>query len=163
MSLDIEAPAPIQTEWVPFHPETLLGDRDTILFVEDEGFVREVTTEVLRSAGYRILVAENAAQAARLYDQHRGHVNLLLTDVILPGETGPALAGRLQDTNPQLKTLFITGYVEQMGLCQSPRENILAKPFSTQSLLARVSQLLNDGDETAMKDENSLMPACGAA
>ena len=61
---------------------------ETILFVEDEAFVREVTCEVLRSAGYRVLVANNAAEAAGIYDQRRGEVELLLSDVVLPGEMG---------------------------------------------------------------------------
>jgi response regulator RpfG family c-di-GMP phosphodiesterase len=62
--------------------ETLAG-AETILFVEDEAFVREVTCEVLRSAGYRVLTAKNAAEAVRVYDQSSGEVGLLLTDVVL--------------------------------------------------------------------------------
>lgn len=61
---------------------------ETILFVEDEAFVRGVTGEVLRSAGYRVLVAKDAATAARTYDAERGDVDLLLTDVVLPARAG---------------------------------------------------------------------------
>src|SRR5271169_602645 len=118
---------------------------ETILFVEDEAFVREVTCEVLRSAGYRVLVANDAAEAAGIYDQRGGEVELLLSDVVLPGETGRALAGRLRRGNPELKVLLVTGYAEQMGMQDTKGEECLAKPFSTEALLRRVRQLLDQG------------------
>ena len=123
--------------------EETLGGAETILFVEDEAFVREVTCEVLQSAGYRVLTAKNAAEAIRLYDQSRGEVELLLSDVVLPGETGWWLACRLRRERPLLKVLLVTGYAEQMGLREAKPEECLAKPFSTESLLRRVRQLLD--------------------
>src|SRR5579863_6375946 len=77
---------------------TLAGE--TILFVEDEAFVREVTCEVLRSAGYRVLTAKNAGEAQKIYDEEGAAIDLLLTDIVMPGETGRALAARLQARNP---------------------------------------------------------------
>jgi len=115
---------------------------ETILLVEDEAFVREVTGEVLRSAGYRVLMAKNAAEGARLFDMHRAEIELLVTDVVLPGESGRALSRRLRDANPELKTLLVTGYAEQLGLLEAEPEEFLAKPFSTEVLLRRVRQLL---------------------
>ena len=123
--------------------EETLGGAETILLVEDEAFVREVTCEVLRSAGYRVLTAKNAAEAECVYEQRRGEVDLLLTDVVLPGETGRALAGRLRRETPELKVLLVTGYAEQMGLREAKAEECLAKPFSTEALLRRVRQLLD--------------------
>jgi len=122
--------------------ETLAG-AETILFVEDEAFVRDVTCEVLRSAGYRVLTAKNAAEAVRVYDQSSGEVGLLLTDVVLPGENGRALAGRLRRGNPGLKILLVTGYGEQMERRERNQEECLAKPFSSEGLLRRVKQLLD--------------------
>src|SRR5271163_279694 len=87
----------------------------TILFVEDETFVRRVASEVLRSAGYRVLIARDAGEATRVYHAHLGAVDLLLSDVILPGESGRTLAARLREDNPRLKVLLITGYIEQMN------------------------------------------------
>jgi CheY-like chemotaxis protein len=124
---------------------------DTILLVEDEAFVRVVSCEVLRSAGYRVLTAKNAAEAVSVYDARRGEVELLLTDVVLPGETGCTLAGRLRRVNPELKVLLVTGYGEQMGLLEAKlearsearSEECLAKPFSSEVLLRRVRQLLD--------------------
>jgi len=132
----------------------------TILFVEDERFVREVTGEVLRSAGYRVLTAKNAAEAVCVYNARRSDVDLLLTDVVLPGETGRALAGRLRRENPGLKVLLVTGYAEEMALLEAKQEECLAKPFSTEVLLRRVRQLL-DRSGLVAGTEDLLKPACG--
>ena len=113
--------------------------------MEDEAFVREVTCEVLRSAGYQVLTAKNGAEAGRIYDQFREEADLLLTDVVLPGETGRALAARLRLENPELMVLLVTGYAEQMGLREWEGEECLAKPFSSEVLLRRVRQLLDGG------------------
>ena len=124
-------------------PNTAELGRETILFVEDETFVREVTGEVLRSAGYRVLVAKDAATAARTYEAESGDVDLLLTDVVLPGENGRALAAKLRRASPRLKVLLMTGYAEQMGLQQAGAGACLAKPFSVGMLLRKVRQVLD--------------------
>jgi CheY-like chemotaxis protein len=149
-------------EWAPVADEVRLAEAETILFVEDETFVRDVTCEVLRSAGYRVLTAKNAAEAGRLYHEHRSEVELLLSDVVLPGETGRVLAGRLRRENSKLKILLVTGYAEQMGLRESKLEECLAKPFSAEVLLRTVRQLLDRG-ETRMGTENLVRPACDNA
>ena len=123
--------------------ENLLSGAEMILFVEDEAFVRDVTCEVLRSAGYRVLAAKNAAEAMRIYEARGNEVELLLSDVVLPGESGRVLAKRLRRENPGLKILLVTGYAEQMGLRDGTQEECLAKPFSTEVLLGRVRQLLD--------------------
>lgn len=137
---------------------------ETILLVEDEAFVREVTSEVLRSAGYRVLAAKNAAEAVRLYsayqDAHRGEIELLLTDVVLPGESGRELSRRLRRENPGLKILLVTGYAEQLGRLEAEREEFLPKPFSTDVLLRRVSHLLRRA-ELPVGTEALVMHACG--
>jgi DNA-binding NtrC family response regulator len=121
----------------------LLAAGETILFVEDEAFVREVTGEVLRSAGYQVLTAKDAAEATGVYDERSAEVELLITDLVLPGENGRALAGRLQGKNPELNVLLITGYGEQMGLPGWNEEECLAKPFSQEMLLQRVRKVLD--------------------
>ena len=135
---------------------------ETVLFVEDEAFVREVTGEVLRSAGYRVLTAKDATEATRAYEAHRGAVDLLLTDVVLPGESGRGLAGRLRRGNPRLKVLLMTGYAEQIGRCEVGVEECLAKPFSVGSLLRKVRQALNRGG-LRMGEEDPVRRACGTA
>jgi hypothetical protein len=123
--------------------EKVPGAAGTILFVEDEAFVRDVTCEVLQSAGYRILSAKNTAEAMRLYEQNKDEIQLLISDVVLPGETGCALACKLRRQNPFLNILLVTGYAEKMGLKETKPEEFLAKPFSTETLLRRVGQLLD--------------------
>ena len=123
----------------------ILGGLETILFVEDEAFVRDVACEVLRSAGYQVLAAKTAAEAMRIFELNRGDVGLLLTDVVLPGENGRRLAARLRQQHPGLKILFVTGYGEQMARLTGNDDECLAKPFSTEGLLRKVRQSLDVG------------------
>jgi two-component system, cell cycle sensor histidine kinase and response regulator CckA len=124
----------------------LLACGETILFVEDETFVREVTAEVLRAAGYRVLPAPDAAAAALAYDFE--HVDMLLSDVVLPGESGHTLARRLKRARPKLKVLLMTGYAEQMIRQKACMSECLPKPFSVEMLLKKVRQTLDRGEET---------------
>jgi two-component system cell cycle sensor histidine kinase/response regulator CckA len=120
-----------------------LASAATILFVEDEAFVRDVTSQVLRAAGYEVLIAQNAVEAKRLYEQRPGGVDLLLTDLVLPGETGRQLAAKLSSADLRLKVLFVTGYAEQMNVEEG--QGCLPKPFSTSALLGKVRQILAGG------------------
>ncbi len=131
------------TGWGCSTVEGLLASAETILLVEDEEFVRVVTSEVLRSAGFTVLLAKNAVEAMRAYELSRAEVDLLLTDVVLPGESGHALATRLRRGNPRLKVLFATGYPEYIAMAEAAHEECLAKPFSTGVLLQRVRQMID--------------------
>jgi two-component system cell cycle sensor histidine kinase/response regulator CckA len=115
-----------------------------ILLVEDEGFVREVAWEVLSAAGYRVLSAKNAEEALEIHASQ--NVRLLLTDVILPGVNGFALAKRLKQENPGLRVLLVTGYAEQMSVIEAAEEKFLAKPFSAEMLVRTVRQMLEIGE-----------------
>jgi DNA-binding response OmpR family regulator len=147
--------------WCSDVDENTLSRRQTILFVEDEAFVREVTCEVLRAAGYRVLTAKNATEAMRIYEARGDEVELLISDVVLPGESGRVLAGKLRRENPWLKILLVTGYTEQMGPRGTMQEEYLAKPFSTEVLLGRVRQLL-DRAGLPIGAEDLLTHACGS-
>ena len=119
-----------------------LHGTDTILLVEDETFVRQVTAEVLKAAGYKVLVTKNAVEAACVYEF--GYVDLLLTDVILPGESGRMLARKLRRHDPSLRILLITGYGEQMAISAMGEDmRCLPKPFSARLLLQTVRQVLD--------------------
>jgi len=148
--------------WERTTDEEPLGGAPTILYVEDETFVREVTCEVLRSAGYNVLTAKNAVEAQRIYEGQRAEIDLLLTDVVLPGETGRALAGKLRRKDPALRVLFVTGYAEHMRLGETEYEECLAKPFSTKALLGRVRRML-DGDGSWAGEGEWVTLACGNA
>jgi two-component system, cell cycle sensor histidine kinase and response regulator CckA len=102
--------------------------------------------------GIRVLNAKNAVEAIRLYEARRGEVNLLLTDMILPGETGSSLAKRLRLEDPGLKVLLVTGYADQLGRLEAKQQECLGKPFSSGMLLGRVRRLLDvDGLPTGMQ------------
>src|SRR5579859_1651385 len=122
----------------------LQGVAETILLVEDEIFVREVAGEILSSAGYQVLRARSSEEALATYRECDGQIDMLLSDIVLPGENGDTLAKRLRRESPRITVLFITGYVEQIGKCGSAthREEYLAKPFSAEVLLQTVSRLL---------------------
>jgi CheY-like chemotaxis protein len=117
---------------------------ETILLVEDETFVRKVTCEVLTAAGYNVVTAENATEALA-QREHVSQLDLLLTDVILPGRSGRALAGVLRSLQPDLVVLFVTGYPLQLAEISAakPAEACLPKPFSAVTLLRKVREALN--------------------
>lgn len=120
-------------------------NKGTVLLVEDDAFVREGARETLRSAGYRVLGAQNAAEARHLYKQWGDAVDLLLTDVVLPAENGRELARSLRSGNLRLKVLLMSGYAEQVASSQGRFEEFLEKPFSVDALLRRVGEMLNQG------------------
>lgn len=117
----------------------------SILLVEDENFVREVTAEILIAAGYSVLKARSAVEGVREFRQHRGEVELLVVDVVLPGKSGRDMAMELMKENPCLKTIFISGYPENTADRNKDflRNTIyLAKPFSLSSLMQTIRDVI---------------------
>jgi DNA-binding NtrC family response regulator len=116
----------------------------TILLVEDEHGVRVTTDRILTRAGYRVLAAANAAEASALFDVHASGIDLLLTDVVMPGMHGPELAARLASVRPDLPVVFMSGYSNQMPALQvvSSRAVFVAKPFTASQLVETVEDLL---------------------
>lgn len=118
----------------------------TILLVEDEAFVREVAGEILRSAGYRVLSARNAAEAVWAFRSHPDEVQLLLTDVVLPDRNGCDLAHELVRDRGSVRAIFISGYPENSMAIKGrlhPGWFYLPKPFSAASLLQKIKEALN--------------------
>jgi len=118
--------------------------KETILLVEDEEFVRRVTGDVLRSAGYAVLTAANSEEALRGYLQNKGRVGMLLSDVILPGESGHALVGKIRMLEPELPILFMTGYARETAAVVNAGLDYLFKPFSSELLLATVRRTIDN-------------------
>jgi two-component system cell cycle sensor histidine kinase/response regulator CckA len=118
---------------------------ETIMLVEDEAFVRGVTRAVLESAGYSVVAVCNAVEAQHVYDQRSGAMDLLLTDIVLPGESGRQLAARLSKKNSTLQILLVTGYLEEMATREQHEdgETLLQKPFAASALLQTVRELLD--------------------
>jgi CheY-like chemotaxis protein len=131
--------------------------RETIMLVEDEAFVRGVTRAVLESAGYSVVAVGNAIEAQRVYEQRSGLMDLLLTDIVLPGENGRQLASKLSKRNSALQILLVTGYLEEMEKreLQADGENLLRKPFAASTLLRMVRQLLDRGRTSRIANNGS--------
>jgi CheY-like chemotaxis protein len=129
--------------------------RGTILLVEDEAFLREVTCEILESAGYRVLKTRTAAEAISAFSEYKAIVRLLLTDVVLPGQDGRVLANNLRCICPKLRIIFISGYPENAVTRHGIQEDgmfYLPKPFSLQSLTRKVRQVLEEEETVNAND-----------
>jgi len=131
-------------ETAPERPSQTHGV-ETVLLVEDEPMVLELGARVLRSHGYRVLVASNATEALQVAREHAGKVDLLLTDVVMPGLPGPELAARLETVTSGLRVLYMSGYADDSVARFGTEEGIsfLAKPFSGEALAARVREVLD--------------------
>ena len=118
---------------------------ETILLVEDEPAVRRMAAEVLLSAGYRVLAAPSGADALRIAAKHEGRLDLLLTDVVMPGMTGPELARQFKILYPHLRTLYISGYTDDtIGKhgALGEKVRVLQKPFTHETLAQSVCEAL---------------------
>ena len=128
-------------------PETLRGS-ETILLVEDEAPVRAVTRQLLQRNGYTVLEAPDGPTALALVDGEKGsqHVDLLLTDVIMPGMSGRELAKQLKARRPEVRALFMSGYTDDAVVRHGMLEPGLAyleKPFRPTALLRKVREVLH--------------------
>jgi len=119
---------------------------ETILLVEDESSVRTLVRDELRKLGYRVLEARNGIEACLLATQQAGPLQLLLTDIVMPGMAGRELAQHLSVINPDLRTLFISGYMDDAGIMAGQEEgtsSFLQKPFTPEVLAREVRNLLD--------------------
>ena len=122
------------------------GGTETILVVDDEEGVREVATQYLAARGYSVLSAESGARALELAAAHAGPIHALITDALMPGMNGPALASKLREQRTDTKVLFMSGYAEDTSLLEEARdrgEAFLQKPFGLDTLAERLRELLN--------------------
>ncbi len=128
------------------HRPTRLSGEETVLLVEDDESVCELVKSVLASQGYSVLAARHPQDAEAICKSHAGRIQLLLTDVIMPEMTGPDLANRLTKLNPQLRVLFMSGYIDDSIVRQEIRERGIAylqKPFSPINLARKVREVLD--------------------
>ena len=118
----------------------------TVLVVDDDAAIRNVTHRVLASAGYRVLTAADGQEALGFLGDPERTVGLVLTDIVMPGMTGEAFATQAHALRPGLPVLFMSGY-ERHGAAEGwpgPETQVIAKPFTRAALLARVTQALAD-------------------
>jgi two-component system cell cycle sensor histidine kinase/response regulator CckA len=137
-------PAPSAAEPV----EGIDSQAGTALLVEDDDAVREFVSEVLRAAGWTVVIAASPGEALAMAARQTLVIDVLVTDVVMPGMNGADLADRLVELRPQLRVLFITGYDDQemasRGLVTGGRE-LLAKPFTPSQLRARIQAVVSAG------------------
>jgi two-component system, cell cycle sensor histidine kinase and response regulator CckA len=131
---------------VPSQERIAPRGEETILLVEDEESLRSVTQEFLSNKGYRVIVAEDFQKALEASENNSRHIDLLMTDVVLPGASGPKLADRLATTRPDMKVLFVSGYTADAlvhGDLHRTDFAFLSKPFSLNTLARKIRTILD--------------------
>jgi CheY-like chemotaxis protein len=119
---------------------------ERILAVEDKASVRDLTVRILTSHGYTVVAAEDGLQALERFAEADEEFDMLLTDVVMPAMSGPALAEILVGKKPSLKVLFVTGYTDDVAVrnkLQESRRSCLQKPFTPTTLIQQVRAILD--------------------
>ncbi len=122
-----------------------LGD-ETILLVEDDAALRQVASRILRTAGYTVLAAESGSEALALVENHPEKIALLLTDVVLPGMSGPELASQLKKSRPDMQLLFTSGFTDDAVVRDNVKDSAIAfigKPYSVGELTRKVREVID--------------------
>jgi hypothetical protein len=119
---------------------------ETVLLVEDEEMVRDMTQEILRMGGYQVLEAKHGAEALAVCDQHDGPIHLMLTDVVMPQMSGRELAERLIPLRPEMRVLYMSGYTDDAIVHHGVLDEGMAfieKPFTPSALARKVREALD--------------------
>ena len=118
---------------------------ETVLLVEDEADVRRLTAEMLIRQGYSVMEAASGSDALRIWEQHRGGIDMLLTDIVMPKMSGPELAKALKSERPELKVMYMSGYTEDVVASHGGLEKtiLLQKPFTSDALARAVRTVLD--------------------
>ena len=125
-------------------PEAV-GGPETILLVEDEESVRQLVRDTLAAKGYQVLDAENGEAGIAIAAQHSGKIDLIITDVVMPGMGGREMVKQLLETRPETKVLYLSGYTEDAIVSDGSIEKgttFLQKPFTLQNLCRKVREVL---------------------
>jgi two-component system cell cycle sensor histidine kinase/response regulator CckA len=119
------------------------ADRKTILLVDDEQAVRSIVLRILRRADYEVVEAEDGAAAIRIAESHPGAIDLVVTDMFMPGMMGPEMVRKLMVMRPGIRALFMSGYADKDSTSGVPLgANFLGKPFSSAELGQAVEKAL---------------------
>jgi two-component system cell cycle sensor histidine kinase/response regulator CckA len=126
-------------------PDTASGGTETVLLVEDEESVRELVRDTLTAKGYRVFDADNGEAGIAAAAAHDGKIDLVITDVVMPGIGGRELVKQLTQTRPAIKVLYLSGYTEDAIVSDGSIEKgtaFLQKPFTLQNLSRKVREVL---------------------
>jgi signal transduction histidine kinase/ActR/RegA family two-component response regulator len=139
---------------------------ETILVVEDEDTVRKLARIVLNLNGYTVLEARNADEALVICEQHAGPIHLMLTDIVMPGMSGRALFYCIAPLRPEMKVLYMSGYIEQAilhhGVFDQPAP-FLQKPFKPNVLTRKVREVLDENKQSESSKQTKPCPATDVA
>lgn len=122
-----------------------LTGNETILLVEDDNIVREITSEFLKQLGYKALIAENGGSALIITEQYNQRIDLLMTDVVMPGINGRELSERLLKIHPEMKVLYTSGYTQNVIAHHGVLEegiNFIGKPYRLEALAKKIRKVL---------------------
>jgi len=136
---------PADSPRVDKHAQTAAGGSETVLLVEDEESVRELVRETLKTRGYRVIEASDGIAAMRVSEEYQGNIEILITDVVMPGMSGRELAKRVAAARPNIRVLYLSGYTEDAIIHEGalePGTGFLQKPFTLQVLARKVREVL---------------------
>ena len=116
----------------------------TILLVEDDAFVRQATCNILEHAGFEVMTAEDATEAMKVFEDRALEIDLVMTDMVLPGASGQELGQNLHQRSPAVAVLITSGYSNAEFDMEAPQTltYFLAKPYSRQTLLDKIKKIL---------------------
>jgi PAS domain S-box-containing protein len=138
--------ASLQKEGPRSNANTSLQGTETVLLVEDEDGLRNLTRTLLERCGYTVLAAKNATDAMEVSQRHIGPLHLMLTDVVMPGANGRVLAQQLAEQRPDVKVVYMSGYTGQTfggHAILDPGTFFLMKPFTRDSLARKIREALD--------------------
>ena len=136
---------PADSPRVDKHAQAAAGGSETVLLVEDEESVRELVRETLKTRGYRVIEASDGIAAMRVSEEYQGNIEILITDVVMPGMSGRELAKRVAAARPNIRVLYLSGYTEDAIIHEGalePGTGFLQKPFTLQVLARKVREVL---------------------
>jgi two-component system cell cycle sensor histidine kinase/response regulator CckA len=134
---DAAVPAPTVVKPVEAPAES--GAGATILIADDEAALRQAVVQILRSSGYCVLEAQTSTEALEIAQQHSGRLDILLTDIVMPGLRGAELARRVAHAHPEVQVIYMSGYAEGLEESQLPENAVfLQKPFRFATLLEQL-------------------------
>ncbi len=142
----IEAPASRQ-RMTPDRSTPAPGEGGVVLVVDDEQLVRETVQSVLELSGFEVITADGPESASQVMESRRGELDLLVTDVVMPRESGPDLAARLRLRWPGLRVIFMSGYADDLNTGRwkvVPPSHYLQKPFTPSDLRELVSEVMSE-------------------
>jgi CheY-like chemotaxis protein len=141
-----EVATPVEEE--PTYERTNTGE--TVLIVEDEEALRQVTERIFTRGGYRVITAADGADALALVTRYEGHIHLLVTDVVMPNMLGKEVAEKIRLLRPDIEVLYMSGYAQPVLASQGRLDrdvNLIEKPFTAATLITKAGQILNSRAE----------------